>query len=202
MSRAGNASSSDEELARRALAGEEAAFEALVSRYERRVYSLARRLTLSEADAEDVLQDTFVRVYRRLSSFRGEARFATWLFRVATNCALMLRRRQRRQRAESLEAYLPAFDRRGRHSRDVDHGRAARADEILDRRRLASALRAALERLPGRYRTALVLKDLEEIPTREVASVLGITEMAVRQRVHRARLMMRGYLSHLVGVEP
>jgi RNA polymerase sigma-70 factor (ECF subfamily) len=84
----------------------------------------------------------------------------------------------------------------------VDHGRAARADEILDRRRLASALRSALERLPDAYRTALVLKDLEEIPTRDVAGVLGITEAAVRQRAHRARLMMRGFLSHLVGVEP
>jgi RNA polymerase sigma-70 factor (ECF subfamily) len=84
----------------------------------------------------------------------------------------------------------------------VDHGRAARADEILDRRRLATALRNALEKLPDTYRTPLVLKDLEEIPTREVASVLGISEATVRQRVHRARLMMRGYLSHLVGVEP
>jgi RNA polymerase sigma-70 factor (ECF subfamily) len=202
MSRAGGAPSSDEELARRALAGEESAFEVLVSRYERRVYSLARRLTRSDADAEDVLQDTFVRVYRKLGSFRGEARFSTWLFRVATNCALMARRRRRRQRAESLEDYLPAFDRAGRHARDVDHGRAARADEILDRRRLASALRSALERLPDAYRTALVLKDLEEIPTRDVAGVLGITEAAVRQRAHRARLMMRGFLSHLVGVEP
>lgn len=202
MTRAALAELSDEELARRALAGEQAAFEGLVARYERRVYSLARRLTHSDADAEDVLQDTFVRVYRKLSSFRGEAKFSTWLFRVATNCALMVRRRQRRQRTESLEAYLPAFDQGGRHAREVDHGRAARADEILDRRRLATALRNALERLPDAYRAALVLKDLEEIPTREVASVLGLTEAAVRQRVHRARLMMRGYLSHLVGVEP
>ena len=84
----------------------------------------------------------------------------------------------------------------------ADHGRAARADELLDRRRLTTALRGALERLPDPYRAALVLRDLEEVPTREVAYALGITEMAVRQRVHRARLMLRGYLSHLVGVEP
>jgi RNA polymerase sigma-70 factor, ECF subfamily len=193
---------SDEDLAQRALAGEATAFEALVSRYEKRVYSLARRLTRSPADAEDVLQETFVRVYRKLGSFRGEARLSTWIFRVATNCALMARRRSRRQPAESLEAYLPAFERGGRHVRGGDHGRAARAEELLDRRRLTGALRNALTRLPDRYRTPLVLRDLEDLPTREVASVLGLTEAAVRQRVHRGRLMMRGYLSHLVGVEP
>jgi RNA polymerase sigma-70 factor (ECF subfamily) len=192
----------DEELAHRAVAGEQAAFAELVSRYERRVYSLARRLAPSAADAEDVLQETFVRVYRKLSTFRGEARFSTWLFRVATNCALMARRRRRREPTESLDAYLPAFERGGRHVRAADHGRAARAEELLDRRRLTGALRKALERLPDRYRTPLVLRDLEDLETREVARALGLSEAAVRQRVHRARLMMRGYLSHLVGVEP
>ena len=202
MTGGGGASSSDEELAGHAAAGDQAAFAQLVARHESRVYGLARRLTGSAADAEDVLQETFVRVYRKLSTFRGEARFSTWLFRVATNCALMARRRRRRQPTVSLDAYLPAFERGGRHVRAADHGRAARAEELLDRRRLTAALRQALERLPDRYRTPLVLKDLEDLETREVARVLGLTEAAVRQRVHRARLMMRGYLSHLVGVEP
>jgi len=192
----------DEELVRRVVAGEHAAFAEIVARYERRVYSLARRLAPSAADAEDVLQETFVRVYRKLDTFRGEARFSTWLFRVATNCALMARRRRRRQPTVSLDAYLPAFERGGRHMRAADHGRAARAEELLDRRRLTRALRAALARLPDRYRTPLVLRDLEDLETREVARVLSLSEAAVRQRVHRARLMMRGYLSHLVGVKP
>jgi len=185
----------------RALSGEEAAFGEILRRYESRVYALARRLTRSPADAEDVLQDTFVRVYRKLSSFRGEARFSTWLFRVATNCALMLRRRQRRQRTRPLDEYLPVFDGAGRHPRSVLGWSTARADELLDRRRLARSLRDGLERLPDGYRTALVLRDLEDLETREVGRILGITEAAVRQRVHRARLLMRGYLSHLVGAK-
>lgn len=189
-------------LARRASAGDSDAFEALVSRYEARVYSLARRLTGDPSHAEEALQDTFVRVHRRLSTFRGESRFSTWLFRVATNCALMVRRREKRHRAESLDEFLPTFDRDGRHARDVDHGEAARADEILDRRRLSRAAGEALRRLPRLYRVAFVLRDLEEIPTEQVAAVLRVSAAAVRQRVHRARLMMRGYLSHLVGVEP
>ena len=143
-----------------------------------------------------------MRVHRKLGSFRGESRFSTWLFRVATNCALMVRRREKRHRAEPLEEYLPCFNRAGRHARDVDHGAAANADEILDRRRLAEAARGALHRLPRPYRAAFVLRDLQEMPTDEVAKVLRVSEAAVRQRVHRARLMLRGYLSHLVGVEP
>jgi RNA polymerase sigma-70 factor (ECF subfamily) len=173
-----------------------------VARYQAKVYRLARRLTGNAADAEEALQDTFLQVYRKLPGFRAEARFSTWLYRVATNAALMRRRGRRRQRTEPLEDYLPRFDRAGRHAREVDHGRAARADELIDRSRLAAHARAALGRLPERYRTPFVLRDLEEMPTAEVARVLGMTEAAVRQRVHRARLMMRGYLGHLVGGEP
>jgi len=202
MKAAAPAGDGDEELARRALAGEHAAFEALVGRYQDKVYGLARRLTRRPADAEEVVQDTFVTVYRRLETFRGEARFSTWLYRVATNAALMLRRRQGRHPTESLDRYLPRFDRAGRHARDADHGRAARADEVIDRRRLARRAAEALERLPDRYRAPFVLRDLEEMPTAEVAAVLGVSNDVVRQRVHRARLMLRGYLSHLVGVEP
>jgi RNA polymerase sigma-70 factor (ECF subfamily) len=182
--------------------GDDAAFELLVARYQGRVYGLAWRLTGSRADAEDVLQETFLRVHRHLARFRGEARFSTWLYRIATNTSLMLRRARARRRTESLEEYEPTFDRNGRHARNVDHGRAARADEILDRARLAAAARTALDRLPPAYRTPFVLRDLEEMPTSEVATVLGLTQPAVRQRVHRARLLLRGYLGHLVGAEP
>lgn len=193
----------DEPLARLAAGGDESAFEALVARFQDRVYRLARRLTGSHSEAEDVLQETFLQVYRGLASFRGEARFSTWLFRIATNAALMQRRRNERRPAESLEEYLPRFDESGRHARqDADLSLAARAEEILDRRRLAESALQGIDRLPELYRTAFVLRDLEEMPTSEVAAILGIDAAAVRQRVHRARLLLRGYLSHLVGVEP
>lgn len=193
----------DEALAQRAAEGDESAFEALVTRFQGRVYRLARRLTGSEGDAEDVLQETFLQAYRGLASFRGEARFSTWLFRIATNSALMLNRRHARRPVESLEEYAPRFDAGGRHALDEEAlARAARADEILDRRRLAVHAREGIGRLPEIYRTAFVLRDLEELPTAEVAAVLGIEAAAVRQRVHRARLLLRGFLSHLVGVEP
>jgi RNA polymerase sigma-70 factor (ECF subfamily) len=102
---------SDEALAASAAAGEAAAFETLVKRYQSRVFRLAWRLTGSEGDAADVLQDTFLQAYRHLSGFRCESRFGTWLYRIATNAALMHRRARARRPTQSLEPFLPAFDR-------------------------------------------------------------------------------------------
>jgi RNA polymerase sigma-70 factor (ECF subfamily) len=192
----------DEALAARATAGDDAAFELIVARYQSRVYRLACRLTGNEADAMDALQDTFLQVYRRLASFRGESRFGTWLYRIATNAALMHNRVRARQRTESLDAFLPGFDASGFHlGTPAELQSAASVDEIVDRRLLAEKARAAIERLPEPTRVAFVLRDLEEMPTSDVADVLGIEPAAVRQRVHRARLMLRGYLSDLAGVK-
>jgi RNA polymerase sigma-70 factor (ECF subfamily) len=193
----------DEVLAARAAAGEEPAFAELVSRYQARVYRLACRLTADEGDAKDVLQETFLAAYRGLPAFRGESRFSSWLYRIATNAALMHRRARARRPTESLEAFLPRFDADGRHAAEpADLAAASRADELLDRKLLAEKARAGLDRLPDIYREAFVLRDLEEMTTPEVAELLGIDPAAVRQRVHRARLLLRGYLSDLVGAKP
>ena len=192
----------DEELAARAAAGDTAAFETLVSRHEGRVYRVAYRLTGSDADAQDVLQDAFLAAYRGLAAFRGAARFSTWLYRITTNAALMHRRARRRRPTESLEEYLPRFDENGQHAPEAAELEAAsRADDLLDEKLLAEQARAALEKLPDLYREAFVLRDLEELDTSEVAGFLGVDAATVRQRVHRARLMLRGYLSHLVGAK-
>jgi len=195
------ADSSDETLAARAAAGDDRAFEEIVARYERRVFRVACRLT-SETDAPDVLQNTFLQVYRNLPSFRGESRFATWLYRIATNAALMVRRARTRKPAESLDAFMPRFDEHGMHADlPAQLQVASRADELIDRQALVEKARAAIARLPDVYRDAFVLRDLEEMSTTDVAQVLGVEPATVRQRVHRARLLLRGYLSDLVGVK-
>jgi RNA polymerase sigma-70 factor (ECF subfamily) len=192
----------DEVLAARAAAGDESAFEEIVRRYQGRVFRLASRLAGSETEAADVLQETFLRAYRGLPSFRGASRLGTWLYRIATNAALAHRRARSRRPAESLEAFLPRFDGSGGHlATPAQLQVAARAEERLDRKALAERARAGLERLPDIYREAFVLRDLEEMPTAEVAEVLGLEPAAVRQRVHRARLMLRGYLGDLAGVK-
>ena len=191
---------SDETLAAQAVAGDGHAFEQLVSRYDARVFRLACRLT-SETDAPDVLQDTFLQVHRRLSSFRGESKFGTWLYRIATNAALMHRRARARRPSEPLDQFLPQFDSHGVHTGTPEELQlVSRADEILDRQLLAERAREVLTRLPEMYRDPFVLRDLEDMSTAEVADLLGLDPAAVRQRVHRARLMLRGYLSALVGV--
>jgi RNA polymerase sigma-70 factor, ECF subfamily len=193
--------SSDEALAARAAAGDDSAFEWLVVRYQHRVFRLACRLT-NETDAPDVLQDTFLQVYRHLPTFRGESQFSTWLYRIATNVALMHRRARARRPAESLDVFLPRFDADGRHVHTPAALRiASRVDELLDQQALAEKAQAAIERLPDLYREAFVLRDLEELSTADVAQVLGVEPATVRQRVHRARLMVRGYLNELAGVE-
>ena len=193
---------SDETLAARAAAGDDSAFETIVHRYQARVFRLACRLT-SDTDAPDVLQDTFLQVYRHLPAFRGDSQFATWLYRIATNAALMHRRATARRPAESLDVYLPRFDGDGRHvATPAELQVACHADERLDRQFLADKARDVIARLPEHYRDAFVLRDLEEMPTADVAQALGIEPAAVRQRVHRARLMLRGYLNDLVGARP
>jgi len=193
---------SDEDLAARAAGADEPAFEALVARYQARVYRLARRLTQDDGDAQDALQETFLQVHRKLSSFRGESRFSTWLYRVATNAALMQRRSRARRPAEPLDAYAPRFDVYGEHAATPEELLAASAvDERLDRKRLAEKALDGLARLPDLYREAFVLRDLEELETAEVAEILGLEPAAVRQRVHRARLLLRGYLGALAERE-
>ena len=195
------ADSSDETLAARAAAGDDRAFEEIVARYERRVFRVACRLT-SETDAPDVLQNTFLQVYRNLPSFRGESRFGTWLYRTATNAALMHRRARTRKPAESLDAFMPRFDEHGMHADlPAQLQVASRADELIDRQALVEKARAGIARLPDVYRDAFVLRDLEEMSTTDVAQVLGVEPATVRQRVHRARLLLRGYLSDLAGVK-
>ncbi len=193
----------DETLAAQAAAGDDVAFEELVARFRERVYRLACRLTGDEDEAGDVLQETFLAVCRHLAAFRGDSRFSTWLYRVATNAALMHRRARSRRPTESLEAYLPAFDADGRHAATPEELQTVcHVEELLDRKALAARARVGLARLDETYRVPFVLRDLEELTTAEVGAILGLAPATVRQRVHRARLMLRGHLSAMEELKP
>lgn len=192
----------DDALVARARTGDRDALGELVARYHERAYRLALRISGNEQDAEDIVQNAFLQVCRKLGTFRGDAQFGTWLYRVTMNEALMAQRARQRDDAESLEAYLPRFDESGAHTRlDVDYARAADVETLIDRERLQREVRSAVDRLPPIYRTAFVLCDLEELSAPDAAKILEIDAAAVRQRVHRARLMMRGFLGRLAGSE-
>lgn len=193
---------SDEILARRAADGDHAAFDALALRHQARVYRLAVRL-VGVDDAADVMQETFLSAFRHIGTFRRDAAFGTWLYRIAVNAALMHRRARTSRRAESLEAFLPTFTADGNHrAAPAALQIAVHAEELIDRRLLAEKALAAIDHLPDATREAFVLRDLEELPTAEVAAILQIDSAAVRQRVHRARLMLRGLLTSLSGEKP
>jgi RNA polymerase sigma-70 factor (ECF subfamily) len=194
----------DDELVRRARDGEGPAFEALVRRHQERIYRLARRICNDERDAEEALQDAFLQAYRNLGGFRGDSAFTTWLHRIAVNAALMRRRARRSEPTESLEEYLPRFEASGMHLGGLEADALARsavppADVLVHRRELAERAEEAIARLPEMYRVPFVLRDLQELSTAEVAEVLELEPAAVRQRVHRARLMLRGFLADLAG---
>jgi RNA polymerase sigma-70 factor (ECF subfamily) len=195
--------SSDEQLVARLRAGDDAAFDQLVSRYQDKVYGLALRLSGNASDAEEILQDAFLQVYRKIGQFRSEAKFSTWLYRIATNSALMHRRSNKRHIAEPLDDYLPKFSDEGHIDFAANAGLdlADRADDLLERKEIAEKTLAAVARLSDTYRETFVLRDIEGLSTEEVSEILGIDPGVVRTRLHRARLMMRGFLGELVGAK-
>jgi RNA polymerase sigma-70 factor, ECF subfamily len=174
------------ELIARLQAGDDAAFEELVRTYGGRLLAVARRFVRNESDAEDILQSAYLSAFRSVGQFEGGCQLSTWLHRIVVNTALMKLRTRRRKPEESIEQLLPAFQEDGHHVEQFsDWG--ARADVLLERQETRATVRACIEQLPNNYREVLVLRDMEELPTQDVARMLNMTPTAVKVRLHRAR---------------
>ena len=164
-------------------------FEVLFRRYSDRVYGIALGMVRSDSEAQDVVQETFLNAFRRLHTFRHESPFRGWLFRIATNAALMRLRRKRRRPEVSLE--LPrGFDDEGHHERPVTDWTPL-ANEQLENAELGRRTRDAIATLPDKYRVVLVLADFEHLGMKEIAEALELSVPAVKTRLHRARLAVR-----------
>ena len=191
----------DSPFVRRAQRGDFAAFEALVARYGRRIYGLALRIVRGRQDAEEVVQQTFLSVIEHIEDFREEARFSTWLMRIATNHALVLLRRRSRQQT------VPLGDDRweDRHHRVPQPEFIAQwretPEEIAARRETRRLLAQALDGLDEKYRLVFLLRDVEGLSTAETAEALGISISNVKVRLLRARLMLRERLTRQFGDE-
>lgn len=184
------------ELVALAIAGDPAAFTELVVRHQDRVYGLALRLLRDPAEAEEVTQETFLAALEKLPSFRGEAALGTWLHRVAANAALMRLRRKRRSpetlSTEPMEDLLPRFDVNGNLlTSGPAHDWSKRADEQLHDREIRQAIEREVQNLPDDYRIVFLLRDVEDLPSEDMAELLGISVAAVKSRLHRARLVLR-----------
>src|SRR5256884_3963386 len=170
------------------------AAERLVTTYGERAYRLASGITGNGPDAEEVVQDAFWTVVRKIDTFRGESAFGSWLYRIVANAAYQkLRGRQSRDRDLSLDDVLPSFDAQGRHVGQIADW-SARVDDHSAQTELRVALTSAIDELPPVARAALVLRDVEGFSNLEIAEALGLSVPIVKSRVHRARLFLRKQL--------
>jgi RNA polymerase sigma-70 factor (ECF subfamily) len=184
---------SDAECIRRILAGERSLFHQLFRPCERPVYLLLNSILRNEADAEDAAQETAIKVYRNLHLFRGDSQFRTWVLSIARNEGLGRLRKLGSLREDSLDAgtddqtgdYTPAI---------LTSWREVPAD-ALERKELGNLIRQAIDGLPAIYRNVVLLRDIEEMDVRESAAALGISEGAVKVRLHRARAMLQRQLA-------
>ncbi len=187
------ASLKDEEVVERVLRGETALFEILMRRYNQRLYRVARAILRDDHEAEDVMQDAYVRAYQHLRQFEGRSQFSTWLTRIAVHEALA--RAERRRRFQELDpATAPDGD-------VMNHFRSSGRDpeQQASDSELHQLLEAAVGRLPQTYRSVFMLRDVEQMSTEEVARALDLTEATVKVRLHRARGMLRRELYARVG---
>jgi RNA polymerase sigma-70 factor (ECF subfamily) len=190
----------DIELVHRSQAGELDAFEALTTRYEQRVFSLARRMLRQEQDAEDVTQQTFLSALENLKGFRGEASFATWLFRIATHAALKVIRKRKGLETVSLEAATEGTDSVDAipHPEFIADWRQS-PEELVQRNETRRLLDEALARLDEKHRLVFLLRDVEGLSIKETADALGLSEANTKVRLLRARLQLREQLTRTLG---
>lgn len=180
----------DDELLARFRGGDASAFDEIVARYERRVFSIAIRICRHHEDARDVTQDVFVTALRRLGEFRGDAQLSTWLHRVTVNASLdLVRKRQRREG--------PGLEEMGETTDDAPGPEAAAISSVR-----AREVHAALGRIPAEQRAVIVLHDLQGLDYAEVAAALEVPLGTVKSRIHRARLALAKELGHLKDAEP
>jgi RNA polymerase sigma-70 factor (ECF subfamily) len=188
---------SDNELLRLAREGNAAAFRTLVRRHDRHLYRIARSVLLDNHEAEDVVQESFVRAFKRLVEFRGHASVTTWLTRITLNEALQRRRRRR----PTLE--LDSLQEQESTNTQVRPSPLVAPDPDPERRTAQHQIRRLLERtidkLPDSLRTVFVMRDVEELSTAETAVLLGIRQATVKTRLHRARRMLRDLLGEQIG---
>ena len=173
----------DEEVVSRVLAGETALYEILMRRYNQRLYRVSRVILRDDSEAEDVMQDAYVRAFEHLNQFAGKAAFSTWLTRIAIHEALA--RKRRRGRMEELDALtngdtMPIF----KSSAPTPEAGTAQAET-------RQILEEAIDRLPENYRTVVMLREVEEMSVAETAESLGVTDAVVKTRLHRAHAMLR-----------
>jgi RNA polymerase sigma-70 factor (ECF subfamily) len=186
-----NAGLSDEEVVRRIIQGERALFEILMRRYNQRLFRVTRSIVANDLEAEDIIQDAYVRAYEHLNQFEGRARFSTWLTKIAIYEAYARVRRVDHQKVDSISMLeVRGMDMKA-NGRDPE--------EQIYNAELKTVLEKAFDALPDDYRSVFMLREIEGLSTAETAECLELSEENVKTRLHRARALLQRELYSLVG---
>ena len=169
-------------------------FDTLYKDHVDRMYRFAHRLCGEPEAAKDLVQETFLNAYRGFDRFRGDAQISTWLYTIASRACLRMRRKRKGapERELSLEEFIPTSDGEFRLQIPIE---GLSPEDALHNKQLREALDAAINQLPKKYKMVLVLRDMEELSAKEVGTIMGLNERAVKSRLHRARLFVRRQLS-------
>ncbi len=172
------------------------AFELIVSRYMEKIYNLAYRITRDHYQSEDVLQEVYITLIKKLHTFRGESKFSSWLYRITANASYMLLRAEKKYEHDlSLEDYVP-YDSKGTLMGRIHHKDwSSRPDIVIYIKEALEILEKAVDELPEAYRVVFYLRDIEGLSNEEVSQVLEISVPAAKSRIHRARLYIRDKVS-------
>ncbi|HSD50825.1 MAG TPA: sigma-70 family RNA polymerase sigma factor [Candidatus Methylomirabilis sp.] len=188
----------EEDLVDRLRAGDATALEILMERYASRMYRLAHGITGNAEDAEEVVQDVFLTIFRKIHTFEGRSALGSWIYRIATNAALIKRRGRREDREVPLDLPFPTFLPDGHRAGDpaflkADWSQTPEADLLSKETR--EILHRAIGNLPDQYRVVVELRDVQGLSNEEVAEVVGESVACVKSRLHRARMVLREHLA-------
>lgn len=189
----------EDALITRLKAGDEQALESLFAIHSGKLYNVAKRILGDAADAEEVIQDVFWTAFRKAESFQGYSQFYTWLYRLTVNGALGKIRRSKKAKEVEYEEYLPKFQEDGHHRVRPVVDWSDTLEEKYAKHEMWKLLARVLDQLKPLDRTAVVLSDVEGLSDKEIASMVGLTVSAVKTRLHRARLFLRGKLAAHLG---
>ena len=190
------------EVIERLKSGDQGALETIFNLYSVKLYNIALRILGEPADTEEIIQDVFWTVYRKAKSFQGNSQFSTWLYRLTVNAALGKIRRRKNNKEVDYEEYLPKFQTDGHHSVRPVVDWSDNLDEQYSKHELQEVLGKALNELKTLDKSVVVLSDLEGLSDKEIAVSLGLSVSAVKTRLHRARLFLRGKLAVHLGYSP
>jgi len=178
----------DVEVVNQFKAGDALAFEEIIARYESKVMSLALRFTRNQEDAEEVMQDVFTTVYRKIDGFRGQSAFSSWLYRIVVNAAFMKLRKRKQSQTVSIDDLSPAIK---QYCIDRETFSGTYSQNVAVSHEMQAVIQNAVNRLPDQYRAVFVLRDVDGLSNQETGEILNLSIPAVKSRLHRSRIMLR-----------